>query len=115
VPSTRGTATPRPGRLGQRLDTAPISSLKNEFEGKVLLRPSGRHSVCEVVIKPFGEVKCAKLVSGCFNSYYKYNNEASVMNSWVLTLFVALNILMFLIAAGTYLCRSANEKARQRG
>lgn len=37
------------------------------------------------------------------------------MNSWVLTLFVALNILMFLIAAGTYLCRSAKEQARQRG
>ncbi len=35
------------------------------------------------------------------------------MNSWVLTLFVALNILMLLIAAGTYLCRSAKEKAGQ--
>jgi len=35
------------------------------------------------------------------------------MNSWVLTTFIALNILMFLIAAGTYLCRSAKEKAGQ--
>lgn len=35
------------------------------------------------------------------------------MNSWVLTLFVALNILMLLIAAGTYLCRSVKEKAGQ--
>ncbi len=37
------------------------------------------------------------------------------MNSWVLTTFIALNILMLLIAAGTYLCRSAKEKAGQEG
>lgn len=35
------------------------------------------------------------------------------MNSWVLTLFVALNLLMLLTAAGTYLCRCAKEKAGQ--
>lgn len=37
------------------------------------------------------------------------------MNSWVLTTFIALNIAMLLIAAGTYLCRSANEKSGQEG
>ncbi|TWC31085.1 hypothetical protein FBY03_12112 [Pseudomonas sp. SJZ079] len=35
------------------------------------------------------------------------------MNSWVLTTFIALNIAMLLIAAGTYLCRSAKENAGQ--
>jgi hypothetical protein len=34
------------------------------------------------------------------------------MTSWVLTLFVALNILMFLIAAATYVCRAAHETSR---
>jgi len=36
-----------------------------------------------------------------------------IVNSWVLTTFVALNIAMLLIAAGTYLCRSAKEKSGQ--
>lgn len=35
------------------------------------------------------------------------------MTSWVLTLFISLNIAMFLIAAGTYLCRCAKQKAGQ--
>ncbi len=35
------------------------------------------------------------------------------MTSWVLTLFVSLNLAMLLTAAGTYLCRSAKEKAGQ--
>ena len=35
------------------------------------------------------------------------------MTSWVLTLFISLNIVMLLIAAGTYLCRCAKENAGQ--
>ncbi len=37
------------------------------------------------------------------------------MTSWVLTLFIALNIAMLMIAGGTYLCRNAKEKSGQRG
>lgn len=37
------------------------------------------------------------------------------MNSWVLTTFVALNLLMLFVAVGTYLCRSAKEKNGQEG
>ncbi len=37
------------------------------------------------------------------------------MTSWVLTTFVALNLLMLLVAVGTYLCRSAKEKHGQEG
>lgn len=33
------------------------------------------------------------------------------MNSWLLTLLVALNLLILLITVGTYLCRFAKEKA----
>lgn len=35
------------------------------------------------------------------------------MSSWVLTLFIALNILMFLIAVATYLYRAVHEKNQQ--
>jgi hypothetical protein len=33
------------------------------------------------------------------------------MNSWVLTLFITLNVVMLLIAVGTYLVRCAREHA----
>ncbi|MDX1298731.1 MAG: hypothetical protein R3260_10915 [Pseudomonas sp.] len=44
-----------------------------------------------------------------------YKKEVLIMNSWVLTTFIALNLAMLLIAGGTYLCRSAKEKSGQRG
>lgn len=36
------------------------------------------------------------------------------MNSWVITLFMALNALMLLVAVGTYLSRSAKEHVGRR-
>lgn len=38
-----------------------------------------------------------------------YKKEVLIMNSWVLTTFIALNLAMLLIAGGTYLCRSAKK------